>query len=601
MANIWKSTSYLLRCDEEALRLTSHLKDWIQGINRLFNGFAEGIPHLQREIGEGVSSLKEMRTRISDDNLFTGENSPAQQINRNVIGLIAAHRRDQEEMAEFTRYFKVVDEVRVALGDLAELMEDVECFSVNAIVQAHNAGDRGRGFSQVSREVVGLTKRAALEFDHVRALAQNIDQELSELEAALDRSNRDFEQSPIQTEDEVNTLFNELEDARTDVVENVSRLIRGVSESGQAVGGMLVGLQFDDRCSQISKHLTQTLNQFHVQIIDLTQQDNLAPEGQRGLEAVMDAVWLGRGVFEVVEKLVEKLGQELDGVRTELASCMEGLANDMQEQGDATVNTEALETVIRNTQSSLEAFVGYMRNLVSAKGDIVSRAQALAGVLVDLRDDLKGVRRTAKRFGVMASIIKVELASAGLSEEFGDALSADRVEALHRDMASAVGSVLISLDTAVHQVQRASVSLRRQLVHEETMLRETEALAKRLLNDLEGHLIRNLNQGKAGFRSTLVRLNREAMALRKDASDSMELGRQSMRIRADARNRASGLEGNQAELLASTGLNHWEIKAEKVAAMLDKCTVHEERKVFSGAMDGGDLEEGDSEGELTLF
>lgn len=601
MSEIWKSVSYLVRCDEGALRMSGQLKDWIEETNHVFLGIANGLPYLQREMDDGRRALNEMHAKIADESAYRGTDSPRSQIVRTFLQLIDAHRQDQADLAAFTSLFEVVHEVRTALGSLADLMEDVECFSVNAIVQAHNAGDRGRGFSQVSREVVSLTKRASMEFERVRAQARHIEDTLEELKGDVDRAHDRFEQSPIRGGDDIDALFTGLDEARGRVLSQVESLTAGVSESAGRITRMLVGLQFDDRCSQISSHLSQALGQFHTQIGELTNEDHNIELAGDDLDGLVEAVCYGHGVFELVGNLVESMEEELAQTRVEMSAFLEGLALDMQQKADTTVNVDELMEVIRRTRVGLEEFVRYMRELVSGKAEVVSRAEALAGLIFDLRDDLEGVRRTAKRFGVMASIIKVELASAGLSEEFGDALSADRVENLYRDMASAVGSVLISLDTTVKQVQRRCGEFRRGLVRQEDTLRQAEGYTSRLVKELDGTLLRYLTRGGSSFKNTLAKLHRESTALRLEVGNIMSLGRQSGRIKSDARTRQHRLREIRAELLERCGTQDWEIREERVRRLLAGCTVQMQREVVSDTMGAGPVEGGSDGNDLTLF
>ncbi|MDH4228294.1 MAG: hypothetical protein OEW11_00930 [Nitrospirota bacterium] len=601
MSDIWKSVSYLVRCDEGSVRLATQLRDWIEETNRVFLSIAHGLPHLQREIDEGRRALSEMHARISDETMYRGGDSPRHQIVRTFLALIEAQKKDQTDLAEFAAYFNVVEQVRSALGSLADLMEDVECFSVNAIVQAHNAGDRGRGFSQVSREVVALTKRAAAEFERVRGLSRHIEQNLDELKSAVAHTQEHFDKAPIRVGPDIDGVFMELDISRTEVLNQVEKLTASVAESSSRVNRMLVGLQFDDRCTQISHHLSESLARLHEEISNLTNQDNTLDLAASDTTHVMDTVCLSLGVFDMVAKLVESLEEDLVYTRTEMSTFLEELSVDLSRKSENAIQVDELTQVIHKTRSNLEEFLGYMREQVRAKGEIVTRAEALAGQVVDLRDDLEGVRRTAKRFGVMASIIKVELASAGLDQDFGEALSADRVENLYRDMASAVGSVLISLDATVKQVQRRSTVFRQGLAHEEDTLRQAEGLTHRLVKELEGTLVHYLYRGGASFRSTLGKLHKEATGLRLEVSNIVNLGRQSGRIKGDARGRVLHLSEDKNTLLERMGETRWEIRDDHVRHMVEACTVQTQRDMVSHSLGGGTQEKGDQSGELTLF
>jgi len=597
----WKSVSYLVRCDEGTVRMEDQLRDWVEEINHVFLGIANGLPYLQREMDDGRRALKEMHAKIADESSYRGAESPRNQILRTFLQLIETHQQDQEDLRVFTSLFDVVHEVRTALGSLADLMEDVECFSVNAIVQAHNAGDRGRGFSQVSREVVSLTKRAALEFERVRVQAHHIEETLEELRADVGHSQERFEQSPLRGRNDIEDLFTGLDEARGRVLKQVEALTAGVAESSGRITRMLVGVQFDDRCAQISSHLFMALRSLHRQIGELTGRERDQESAADDMDALLDTVCHGLGVFDLVGSLVETLERELSQTRTEMSAFLEGMAVDLQQKADSTVNVDDLMDVIRKTRDGLEDFVRYMRELVSGKAEIVSRAEALAGQIFDLRDALEGVRRTAKRFGVMASIIKVELASAGLSEEFGDALSADRVENLYRDMASAVGSVLISLDSTVKQVQRRCSEFRQGLVRQEDTLRQAEGYTSRLVKELDGSLVRNLTRGGSGFRNTLSKIHRELANLRLEVGNILSLNRQSRRICEDARARQRRLGELKEELLRDAGLAEWRLHPEHAQRLVAGCTIQRQREVVSAALGGVQLEAGTAANDLTLF
>jgi len=563
----WTSVGYLIRCDEGAFRMAAQLRDWLEETNHVFLGIAHGMPHLWREMDEAHQALKEMHARISDESAYRGGESPRRQIVRTFQQLIDVHGEDQQDLVSFAGLFQVIDEVRRALGSLKDLMDDVECFSVNAIVQAHNAGDRGRGFSQVSREVVSLTKRAATEFDRVRAQAQLIEEHLAGLHEAVTRTHERFEQSPIRGRADVDALFTELDEARGKVVGQVDALVEGVADSASRVSRTLVGLQFDDRATRVSDHLAAALAALHDQVAGLTEADATG-ESAAGPERILDAVTCGAEVFGQVASLVETVEEELAGIRGEMSSFLEGLATDLQQKANGAVDQDGLIDVIGKTRAGLEAFVAYMRELVSGKAEIVSRAEDLASLIFDLRDDLEGVRRTAKRFGVMASIIKVELASAGLSEEFGDALSADRVETLYRDMASAVGSVLISLESTVKQVQRRCGAFRQGLVRQEDTLRQAEGFTARLVGELDGTLVHFLTRGGAVFKGTLMKLHRESTAMRMEVGNILSLGRQSGRIKGDAQARQRHLDEIRATLMERHGVPEWAIRDPAVRALL---------------------------------
>lgn len=604
MSDISKSVSYLVRCDEGATRMAAQLRDWTEGINLVFLNFANGLPVLQRDTEDGRRSLGDIHSKVSNNNVYQDEHSPRTLVAEVFLNLVEAHKSDQETLSEFSALFDVIHDVRTALGSMADLMEDVEVFAVNSMIQAQDSGEKGRRLGRITREVTGLTKQAASELERVRGMTSHIEQNLDDLKSILMNVQDRFERLPIRVEEDVYTLFTELDVARGDVLEQVEVLTAGVVESTARISQVIVGLQFDDRCSQISHHLSESLMHLHGQICDLTSNGDNLFLGEESMDDMMDTICFSLGIFEVVAKLVENLENELIESCDDINTFLESLSVDLANKAEADVSADELPEAARKTRVALESFVRSIAELVKDKNVVVSRVEGLANQVFDLRDELRGIRRTAKRFGSLAAVIQKEMDAVGLQPETGmysGMYSPERLDSLNEEMAETVGGVLKSLDSTVQKVHRRCSTFHQGLVRQEDMLRRAERHIERLMREMDGMLVPMASQGGSSFNKTLTKLFRVSTQLKLEVGNMVALNRQSSRIKSDARNRVVRLTEIKNELLEQIGQKDWEIHAAKVKELFDTCTIRAQREVLSGAL-GSQTENDDSTAdELTLF
>ncbi len=538
----------LVRCDEDAASMARRIDEWAGGAGAQLDALGASLPDLQRVLREGERTLRESRTALANDHQTVGTGDAGKDLVESLTALVDAHQKDQESLSTFLGFFQVVGDVQDALGSLAEVMDDVECFSVNAIVQAHNAGDRGRGFSQVSREVVGLTKRATEEFAQVRNVASLIE----ENRAQLEKNTLAFQQRWDEVADDVNrpdTLFDALDNTRTQVLGQLDRFVDTVGSSCRELTGLMTGSCLDSPCPQVMRQVQEAQSRFKQQLAPMMADDAELDE-QDGYAHLLTGVQSGMHFFSLTGSLVSGANDRIGGSCEQIMEALEqvtgALVTSLEGLGDGDEMPQAV-ALCRNQLDDLKERIGGM---VDTKGEIVAQVNELSDQIRDLKDDLEGVRRTAKRFGVMASIIKVELASVGLNEEFGEALSADRVENLYRDMASAVGSVLIALESTMKQIQRHSTLFQRSLIHQQNGLRDVDAHAKRLFRELQERLITPLRQGHNAAAGLVARSQTESTEVRRQSRNHAHQNTLWGHILDDAKAREQLLDGCLKQLQA---------------------------------------------------
>jgi methyl-accepting chemotaxis protein len=188
----------------------------------------------------------------------------------------AAHQEEQVQdgLAETEQLFRFIDEIK-------EIAEQTNILALNASIEAARAGDAGRAFGVVAREVRNLSTRSSevakrLQTGTKRTLVA-IQQRFHDL---LSRSQASQQQLERALSQELTALTDQL----TQLMETQDEAIRDVQRRGEDVASLVIGLiaslQFQDVTRQRIDHVVETLCALDVHNEDL-QQYLLEPDGAR--------------------------------------------------------------------------------------------------------------------------------------------------------------------------------------------------------------------------------------------------------------------------------------------------------------------------------
>lgn len=156
-----------------------------------------------------------------------------------------------EEMKNTFRDFEIaVQEIKKCTNEITSIAEQTNILALNASIEAAKAGEQGKGFSVVAREVKTLADEVKILVKSVNASISNVEKGTGKLRSDMDTSQHALGQS-LEKVDETYEMFDKITEAAGGT-DNVHSEISGVIDE--------------------SKLALQTVNEFFGQIKDQYQE-----------------------------------------------------------------------------------------------------------------------------------------------------------------------------------------------------------------------------------------------------------------------------------------------------------------------------------------
>lgn len=193
------------------------------------------------------------------------------------VNALDATRADREHfLAEIHMLGNFVDELFSMAEDVAKIASQTNLLSLNAAIEAARAGESGRGFSVVADEVRKLSTLSGATGGRITEKVRVMSSSMRELIEQAERVAGTEQAMVREVGGIVNQVLGELGQGIAQLEQRIALLQHSSREVEQTVNEVLVDLQFQDRVSQISSHITLDMNRLQARLYDVQTPDSSA-------------------------------------------------------------------------------------------------------------------------------------------------------------------------------------------------------------------------------------------------------------------------------------------------------------------------------------
>jgi methyl-accepting chemotaxis protein len=201
-----------------------------------------------------------------------------------VASLRAALTTKETLLHEVMALSRLTEQLQTMAQDVGNIAKQTNLVALNAAIEAARAGEVGRGFAVVADEI---RKLSSLSGETGKRIGETVDTVNAAIASTLAISRQYAEQDEATVTNSgqvIEQVIQRFRGATTTLIDS-SRELRQESQSvGQEIAQVLVGLQFQDRVSQVLSLVRNDLEKLH-QSLAQGQQDSAAGRTQTPLDA----------------------------------------------------------------------------------------------------------------------------------------------------------------------------------------------------------------------------------------------------------------------------------------------------------------------------
>lgn len=193
-----------------------------------------------------------------------------------------------EVLETIRRLAGVTHELREMAGDVASIAHQTNLLAINAAIEAARAGEAGRGFAVVAQEVRVLSNRSAATGRQIGSRIESVDAAMTAILEAVEGYVAHDTQMVGQSEQAIGQVLGEFERVTGGLGDSAVLMQREGDTLQGEISQVLVDLQFQDRVSQILRHVIQDAGKLQAALADAAR----CAEAGQPVEPLDTAAWL---------------------------------------------------------------------------------------------------------------------------------------------------------------------------------------------------------------------------------------------------------------------------------------------------------------------
>jgi methyl-accepting chemotaxis protein len=190
-----------------------------------------------------------------------------------VTALDATQAEREHFLTEMHQLGNFVDELFGMAEDVAKIASQTNLLALNAAIEAARAGESGRGFSVVADEVRKLSTMSGATGARITEKVRIMGGSMHELIEHAGQVAKTEREKIREAEGIVNQVLGELAQGIAQLEQRIALLQSSSREVEHTVNEVLVDLQFQDRVSQITTHITLDMRRLLERLNDVAPLD----------------------------------------------------------------------------------------------------------------------------------------------------------------------------------------------------------------------------------------------------------------------------------------------------------------------------------------
>ena len=259
--------------------------------------------------------------------------------------------RKKEDIEKLDHIRERADQIKPFSSEIASIAFATKMIALNAAIEAARAGEHGRTFGVVAGEVKKLADRATGSAEKMETsldeIVSFIDNAIQELKDAIDVEARFINATVILLQDVVMSVV----ESFVSISEAIEKTLGDSSTFRDEVNGIVVNLQFEDICNQMSQHTVHIMEgiQENLEKLKMGKDPNEADDAKSG--------------HSIREKIFNS-AKDLFTMEEERQLAMKALGHD-EPTASLSLKNETNKSIDANTDTDIDADTNTNKSVTS--------------------------------------------------------------------------------------------------------------------------------------------------------------------------------------------------------------------------------------------